>query len=647
MTRAEAPPMAPASCVSELDEVRVGAQLVDRGEAAAAREGEEGLARPLRPEEAPDERQEILDRGAAAPDGRALEALGVAEDVDEEGGLARLRDARPARDRDAHVGPDVGEHAPEERVRDLVEPGEPEELLRPEQRDPEQSVREEAGGQPPRLREGREHERVRPHREAGRQPGDGSRPRRPLPVDPAEDGRRELRHRRERDEADRDERVRLARGAEVDVPEQEDDRDGEAPDGEEQPRHVLPLVDPQRPQPQEHRHHEVVADHRREGDRLDDHHPGAGREPADEGEERERLLVLSHRQRQDEGVRVHAAACEVQEPAQRDRQDEDVDEEEVEREEPDRLAEVVLVHVLDDRDLELPRQEHDGEHREERHERPGAVAATAALDGEESLEPRRRAREGEDLAEPVVEAERDERAHRQEGEELHDRLEGDRRDEALVPLGRVEVARAEEDGERGERQRDVERAVLDDRQGHGLGRHHDVRVLQEDGEAARDRLQLERDVRDDADDRDDRHEPAQRLALAVAGGDEVGDRGDAVRLADADDLPPDVPPQPHHERRPQVHRQEADAARGGAPHAAVEGPGRAVDREREGVDVRVRDDGATGLGPPVAPVRDREQHAQVGERDEDDDPSLEHRYSRGRSTASAMSAMRSVHEPNA
>ena len=122
--------------------------------------------------------------------------------------------------------------------------------------------------------------------------------------------------------------------------------------------------------------------------------------------------------------------------------------------------------------------------------------------------------------------------------------------------------------------------------------HDDLGVLQDDREAVRDRLQLQRDVGHDADHRDDRDQAAEQLALAVARGDEVGDRGDAVRLADADDLAQHVPPQRRHQRRAEVDRQEADAARRRAPDAAVERPGGAVDRERQRVDVRVGDDAA-------------------------------------------------------
>ena len=62
----------------------------------------------------------------------------------------------------------------------------------------------------------------------------------------------------------------------------------------------------------------------------------------------------------------------------------------------------------------------------------------------------------------------------------------------------------------------------------GARRHDDLRILQQDREAGRDRLQLQRDVGQDADHRDDRDQAAEQRALAVARGDEVGERRDAV-----------------------------------------------------------------------------------------------------------------------
>ena len=302
-----------------------------------------------------------------------------------------------------------------------------------------------------------------------------------------------------------------------------------------------------------------------------------------------------------------------------------VDREHVDRKQPDRLLQVLFVDVLDHRDLELARQEHDGEHRQDRQPHPARVAAGDALErGEQRRELRCRRGAREDVAEAVVDPEGHEGADREKREQLHERLERDGGHHALVVLGGVEVTRAERDREQRQDQRDPERGVLKDRHRADLGRHDDHRVLDEDREARRDRLQLQRDVGNDSDHRDDGHDAAEQRALPVAGRDEVGERGDAVLLRDAQDLAHDDPPERDHQRRPDVDRQESDAVARGSPHAAVERPRRRVDRERKAVDVRVRDDRAAGVGALVGVVGDREQQSEVRERGDGDDPALEH-----------------------
>ena len=76
-----------------------------------------------------------------------------------------------ARQRHADVGADVGDHAPDHRVGDLVEPGEAEQLQRLEQLDAERALLEQADRQPARARERRQQQRVEPDREAGGEAG--------------------------------------------------------------------------------------------------------------------------------------------------------------------------------------------------------------------------------------------------------------------------------------------------------------------------------------------------------------------------------------------------------------------------------------------------------------------------------------------
>ena len=231
---------------------------------------------------------------------------------------------------------------------------------------------------------------------------------------------------------------------------------------------------------------------------------------------------------------------------------------------------------------------------------------------------------GEQIAEAAVDAEGDEQPHCKERDQLDHRLERDRRDHALVTLGRVQMARAEQDREGSQQQRDVESGVGQQRHFADVPRHGDLGVVREHGEAVRHRLELQRDVGDDADHCDHGDEPGEQRALAVARADEVRDRGDAVGLADRDDLAHDDDPQRGDQRGSQVDRQETDPARRRAPHASVERPRGRVDAERQRVDVRVGDQAAALVGAAVAVPGDAEQRGEVCDRYDADDPALEH-----------------------
>ena len=446
-----------------------------------------------------------------------------------------------------------------------------------------------------------------------------------LPVDAAQHGGCELRHRRKRDQPDRDQRVGLARKPEVRVAEQHDSHDRAAADCEQPPGQVAALARVEQLEPQQQRHDQIVAHHRRQRDGFDDDHSRRRGQAAQEHRQREQLLVLEHRQRQDEHVGIDLAAGKVQQAAERDRQHEQVDRQQVEREHPARLSQVALVDVLDHGDLELARQEHDGEHRQHDQPCPARIAAAGPLGRREHRgELGVGGGAGEQITEAAVDAEGDEQPDRKEGGELDHRLECDRRDHALVTLGRVEMARAEQDRERGQQQRDVESGVGQQRHFADVPGHGDVGVVREHGEAVRYRLELQRDVGDDADHCDHGDEPGEQRALAVARADEVRDRGDAVGLADRDDLANDDEPQRGDQRGSQVDRQEPDSARRRAPHASVERPRGRVNAERERVDVGVGDQAAALVGAAVAVPGDAEQRAEVCERYDADDPALEH-----------------------
>ena len=105
-------------------------------------------------------------------------------------------------------------------------------------------------------------------------------------------------------------------------------------------------------------------------------------------------------------------------------------------------------------------------------------------------------------------------------------------------------------------------------------------LAQDNFERGGHRLELQRDIGHRSDDRDQRDGSGDRLALAVARADEVGDRGDVLAFGELDHAAQQRRAQPDHQDRADIDREEIDAGAGGKADRAEEGPGRAVDRQR-------------------------------------------------------------------
>ena len=193
-----------------------------------------------------------------------------------------------------------------------------------------------------------------------------------------------------------------------------------------------------------------------------------------------------------------------------------------------------------------------------------------------------------------------------------------------MPLGSVKMPGSEEDGERRQQHGNVKSVVLKERQGFRGRRNQIVRILQDGRETGGNRFQLQSDVGHDAEDGNDGDQSAQYMAFAVARGNEVSNRGNAMGLADAHHFQQHIPPQCGHQCRTEIDRQEADAAGRGAPDAAVNSPGRAVHRQRQRIDIGVGDDAAAGVSAFVAVVSNGEQQADVKEGDDDDQRAGQH-----------------------
>ena len=270
-------------------ELEVGLGLGIERDAAASRRSSRTRCGCAPRRDSGDRRAQFLDRHRRAPQPEARR--------DRRRGR-RARTGRPAAarstsargvEREADIGEDVEREAPHHAVHQRRQV-EPEQRLRPQQRDAPRPFAQQRGGDDAGIGEARQQQRVGPDQDADRHAGDGAARGRAPPDQPAEERRRELRDGGERQQADRGE-LRVAGRAVVEVGEEQDDEDRDAPHRQQQRADVGALGD-QPLAPLEHqRHDDVVRHHDRERDRLHDHHGGRGRQSADERDQRQQLGV--------------------------------------------------------------------------------------------------------------------------------------------------------------------------------------------------------------------------------------------------------------------------------------------------------------------------------------------------------------------
>jgi hypothetical protein len=98
-----------------------------------------------------------------------------------------------------------------------------------------------------------------------------------------------------------------------------------------------------------------------------------------------------------------------------------------------------------------------------------------------------------------------------------------------MPFTRVDLASTKQDGKEREHGRHPQLGVAQDPRCFAAFAETSL-VLEQHVEAGRDSFELQRDVRNAADDGDHGDEPRDCPAFAEAGGEQVGDRGNAMRL---------------------------------------------------------------------------------------------------------------------
>ena len=586
--------------LGELDHVDGGAGAVLQGLAAAPRVVVEGAAHLVGPQEALAEHLEVAHGGGAGP-GAVYRGLAGLDAVDEQRGLDALHHPLGGDLGDEDVAEEVHAQGEHHAVGEAVTHVEAEQRGGGEPGDAQGAAVEPVGGEYPGADHRRHQQAVGPDQEAGVHADDHPQAVAALPVEAADQCRGELAGGGKGEHADGGQGGELADQVVEAVGHGQHRGDGHASRPQHQAAVVAGLgVEPA--QAEQRRDDDLVGDHDRDRHGRDDHHAGGRREAADEGEQGEPGALGGHGQRQHVGVGLDVAVGEQGQAGGGQRQDEEGEDEQVEGEEPARLGRIVAVGVLHHRHVELARQ---AEYRQHRQQGLGPEALAEVLLGQLALQLQLHIGVGQQLAEPAEHSPGHVGAEHQEGEQLDQRLEGHGVDHPLVVLGGIGVAGPEEDGEGGHHHRHVEGGVGEQRR---MGR---IPVRGEHAEGGGDRLELQGDVGQGADQRHQAGEGGEGLGLAVAGGDEVGDGGDVLVLGDADHLGQHRPEQQEGEDRADIDAGEGPAPGGGLAGGAVEAPGGAVDGQRQAVDDGATLAGAVLPGATVASPGDAEQHGDV------------------------------------
>jgi hypothetical protein len=223
-------------------------------------------------------------------------------------------------------------------------------------------------------------------------------------------------------------------------------QDCDAPDQQDPALDVRAVVE--HAAPQQHRHHQVVADHGGQRHAGHDHHAGRRRQAADVGGQRQPGMAAGERQVEHIGLARHRPGARQRLPGQRDRHHQRAEQQQVADEHPARRTQIGRILALDHRDMELPRQADDRGDREQ---------GLGQEPGRQALQRERLHAFGDPWRQPVAVLQLQQREHadRHEGDQLDQRLQRDRQHHAAVVFGGIDAAGAEQDREHRQHQRHV------------------------------------------------------------------------------------------------------------------------------------------------------------------------------------------------
>ncbi|MNX86328.1 hypothetical protein D3C86_1182060 [compost metagenome] len=304
-----------------------------------------------------------------------------------------------------------------------------------------------------------------------------------------------------------------------------------------------------------------------------------------------------------------AIGAERQNAGKRDRQHEDVDRDEVERQQEPGHTQLFRRAVFNHRDVELARQQDDGETGKQRHHDPAADGRVIGYGPHGLLIIRGKLPQMRGTVEEDEEYVKTDGAH---GDELDQRFHRNRQNKSVLMFGGIGVAGAEHDGkprhDDGDDQWQIEEIKI-------AAANAVIAGIDHCRHRAGNGFQLQRDIGNGADERDDRDDHRHGGILAVSGGDEICDGSQFFRFRQFNDAANDRHADGEGEDRPGIDAEKFQPPVCREPHTAEIGPGRAIDCQAERIDERTplfRSVSVAAVPVPIACNRKQQQDISEG-----------------------------------
>ena len=312
---------------------------------------------------------------------------------------------------------------------------------------------------------------------------------------------------------------------------------------------------------------------------------------------------------------VHGAKGKKNQAGNSQRQHKNIDHHQIKRKYPARDTQIPQIVIFNHGHMKLPRQQHYANGRNADH---GQCGQRVGCFGDDLRDGRVLQRMTEQITKPVEHAEGDEQPDTEKGQQLDNGLCGYGQHQPVLMFGGVNASGSKGNGETRQNQHGGKANIRQVGAACALNRRNHSHERGGDG------LQLQRDIRHNADQCDQRHKRRYGFRFAIAGGNKIRDGGDILRFGQRYNALKQSLPEYKHQNRADINQQKTHSLHRGHTHRAEKCPGCAVNAERESINQRATTPSHQLLAIGVAKMRKCKQSTQIEQRAQENNPGCNH-----------------------